>query len=301
MAEVKYSWPKNHNSRLIGKRIDRLDGLVKSTGTAKYTYDVNLPKQLIVRALGCPHAHCRVISVDTSAAEKVPGVVLVHFIKAPKPGDDPVEVQADGTLLVAVAAETDAAAAEGVSKLNVKYEMLEAFVDDHDLEAAESKKRTKRAGGGIELDEALGEPGDDEDEEEWEEKTIQSLFDQSKYVVQGNYGIDAITHCCLEPHGATVRWEGDKLKVHLSTQNVSQTDDGFAGALNVTADDVDVTCEYIGGGFGSKFQPNYWGIAAAEISKKAGRPVKFMLSRDQELKIAGNRPSGFIDVKDRCG
>lgn len=206
-------------------------------------------------------------------------------------------MRADGTLLVAVAAETDAAAAEGVSKLNVKYEMLEPFVDDHDLEAAESKKRTKRAGGGIELDEALGEPGDDEDEEEWEEKTIQSLFDQAKYVVQGNYGIDAITHCCLEPHGATVRWEGDKLKVHLSTQNVSGTDDGFAGALNVTADDVDVTCEYIGGGFGSKFQPNYWGIAAAEISKKAGRPVKFMLSRDQELKIAGNRPSGFIDVK----
>lgn len=297
MAEVNYSWPKNHKARLIGKRISRLDGMEKSTGTAKYTYDVNLPKQLIVRALGCPHAHCRVISVDSSAAEKVPGVVYVHTIKAPKPGDDPVEIRADGTLLVAVAAETEAAAAEGVSKLNVKYELLDTFVADHDLEAAEAAKRTKRAGGGIELDEALGEPGDDEDEEEWEEKTIQSLFDNSKYVVQGNYGIDVITHCCLEPHGATLAWEGNKLKVHLSTQNVSRTDDGFAGALNVTADDVDVTCDYIGGGFGSKFQPNYWGIAAAEIAQKTGRPVKFMLSRDQELKIAGNRPSGFIDVK----
>ena len=82
--------------------------------------------------------------------------------------------------------------------------MLEPFVADHDLEAAEAKKRTKQAGGGIELDEALGEPGDDDDEEEWEEKTIQSLFDQSKYVVEGNYGIDAITHCCLEPHGSTL-------------------------------------------------------------------------------------------------
>ena len=83
----------------------------------------------------------------------------------------------------------------------------------------------------------------------------------------------------------------------MSTQNVSQTDDGFAGALNLTADDVDVHCEYIGGGFGSKFQPNYWGIAAAEISKLTGRPVKFMLSREQELKIGGNRPSAFIKVK----
>ncbi len=297
MAEVNYSWPSNHKARLIGKRVDRLDGMEKSQGTAKYTYDVNLPKQLIVRALGCPHAHCRVISVDASDAEKVPGVVLVHWVKAPGPGQDPVEIQADGTLLVAVAAESEAAAAEGVSKLKVEYEMLEPFVADYDLDAAEAKKRTKKAGGGIELDEALGEPGDDDDEEEWEEKTIQKLFEQSEHVVEGRYGIDVITHCCLEPHGTTLRWEGDRLIAHLSTQNVSRTDDGFADALNITADEVDVTCEYIGGGFGSKFQPNYWGIAAAEIAKKTGRPVKFMLSRDQELKIAGNRPSGFIDVK----
>jgi xanthine dehydrogenase YagR molybdenum-binding subunit len=297
MAEVTYNWPDNHKARLIGKRVDRLDGMEKSTGVAKYTYDVNLPKQLIVHALGCPHAHCRVLSVDTSATEKVPGVVLVHYIKAPKPGDQPVEIEADGTLLVAVAAESEAAAAEGVSKLKVEYELLDAFVADHDLDAAETAGRTKRAGGGIELDEALGEPGDDDDEEEWEEAQLQKLFEQSEYVVEADYGIDAITHCCLEPHGATLHWEGNKLKVYLSTQNVSMTDDGFADGLGITADDVDVICQYIGGGFGSKFAPDYWGIAAAEIAKKTGRPVKFMLSRDQELKIGGNRPSGFIHVK----
>ncbi len=115
--------------------------------------------------------------------------------------------------------------------------------------------------------------------------------------MEGFYGIDAITHCCLEPHGSTLQWKDNKLDVYLSTQNVSMTDDGFAGALQITADDVDVQCEYIGGGFGSKFQPNYWGIAAAEIAKATGRPVKFMLQRDQELKIGGNRPSGFIKVR----
>lgn len=297
MAEVNYSWPENHKARLIGKRVSRLDGLEKSTGTAKYTYDINLPKQLIVRALGCPHAHCRVISVDATAAEKVPGVVMVHLMNAPQPGGDPVEIRADGTLIAAVAAESEAAAAEGVSRLNVKYEMLDVFVDDQDVDAAEQRQRTKRAGGGIELDEALGEPGDDDDEEEWENKTIQRLFDQSAYVVEGNYGIDCITHCCLEPHGSTLHWEGNRLKVNLSTQNVSRTDDGFADALKITADEVDVHCDYIGGGFGSKFKPDYWGIAAAEIAKKTGRPVKFLLTRDQELKIGGNRPSGFVDVK----
>ena len=297
MPDTQYNWPASHEAKLVGKRVERLDGMEKSTGAAKYTYDVNLDKQLIVRALGCPHAHCRVVKVDTTAAEKVPGVVLVHMLKAPGAGDDPVEIQAVGTLLVAVAGETEAAAAEGVSKLNVTYEKLDVFADDTDLVAAEANNRTKAAGGGIELDESLGEPGDDEDEEEWEQGVIDGLFAKSKYVVEGEYGIDAITHCCLEPHGATLRWEGDKLKVNLSTQNVSRTDDGFAGSLNITADDVDVECEYIGGGFGSKFAPDYWGVAAAEIAKKTGRPVKFMLSRDQELKIGGNRPSGYLKVK----
>ncbi len=297
MAEVKYSWPENHKSRLIGKRISRVDGLEKSTGAAKFTYDINLPNQLIVRALGCPHSHCRVISVDASETKKVPGVVHVHLINAPEPGRDPIEIETDGQLLVAVAAETEAAAAEGVAKLKVKYEMLDVFVDDSNLEAAEAKGRTKKAGGNIELDTELGEPGDNEDEEAWEKKTLQRLFEQSKYVVEGVYGIDAITHCCLEPHGTTLHWEGNRLKAHLSTQNVSQSDDGFAGGLELTADDVDVHCDYMGGGFGSKFKPDYWGIAAAQISKATGRPVKFLLSREQELKIGGNRPSGFIKVK----
>lgn len=297
MPDTKYNWPANQQAKLIGKRISRLDGLEKSAGTAKYTYDVNLKNQLIVRALGCPHAHCKVVSVDSTETEKVPGVALVHLIKAPEPGGEAVEIQAAGTLIAAVAGETEAAAAEGVAKLKVKYDLMDVFVEDSNLDAAEAVSRTKPAGEAIELDEELGEPGDDEDEEEWEEKQLDALFDASDFVIEGEYGIDAITHCCLEPHGSTLSWDGSRLIAYLSTQNVSGTDDGFAGALDITADEVDVYCEYIGGGFGSKFQPNYWGKAAAEIAKKAGRPVKFLLTRDQELKIGGNRPSGHIKVR----
>lgn len=296
MADPTYNWPAANKASLIGKRIKRLDGPEKTTGAAKYTYDVNLPKQLIVQALGCPHAHCKVVSVDVAEAMKVPGVVHVHLLRAPKKdGDAPTEIRTQGELIAAVAAETEGAAREGVEKLNVKYEMLDVFVQDQNLEAAEAAGRTKRAGGKIELE---AEPDDDvEDEEAFEEAELQRLLNESKFVVEGFYGIDAITHCCLEPHGSTLQWKGDKLDVYLSTQNVSRTDDGFADALEITADDVDVTCEYIGGGFGSKFKPDYWSIAAAEISKATGRPVKFMLDRDQELKIAGNRPSGFLQVR----
>jgi xanthine dehydrogenase YagR molybdenum-binding subunit len=299
MAEVNYSWPTSEQAKLIGKSHNRMDGIAKASGAAKYTYDVNLPKQLIVRALGCPHAHCRVNSVDTSEAEKVPGVVLVHLIRAPQRSEQgeagaPVEIRAQGELIAAVAAESEAAAAEGLSKLKVDYELLDVFVAADDLEAAEKAGRTKAVGAQAELEK---EPGDDEDEAAFEEKEIQRLFSESAHVVEGYYGIDTITHCCLEPHGSTVRWNDNKLDAYLSTQNVSGTDEGFADALKVTAGDVSVHCEYIGGGFGSKFSPGYWGVAAAEIAKKTGRPVKFMLSRDQELKIGGNRPSGYIKVR----
>lgn len=294
MAE--YNWPTRADAAVIGKDHDRLEGLVKATGKAKYTYDVNLPNQLIAVGLGCPHAHCKIKKLDVSGAEKTPGVVHVHILDHAKPDEDGnlPEINWQGELLAIVAAESEGAAREGVKQIKLEVEELDVFVDAEDLEAAEAAGRTSRGGGKVEL---ANEPDEDEDEEEFEAKEIARLFDAAAHVVEGYYGIDAITHCCLEPHGSTVHWKDGKLEAYLSTQNVSGTDDGFATPLNLTADDVHVQCEHIGGGFGSKFAPDYWGIAAAQISQSTGRPVKLMLDRDQELKLAGNRPSGYIKAK----
>lgn len=288
---AQYSWPSRAATTVIGKEYDRLDGMAKATGAAKYTYDVNLKNQLIAAALGCPHAHCKITKLDVSAAEKTPGVVAVHIFGHAAVGS---EIQWEGELLAVVAAESEAAARAGVAAIKLEFDKLVVFTDDEDLEAAKKAGRTGKGGGKTELER---EPGDDDDEDEFIEKEIARLFKESKHVVEGYYGIDAITHCCLEPHGSTVEWNGDKLLAYLSTQNVSGTDEGFARDLNLTSDDVEVRCDYIGGGFGSKFAPDYWAVAAAKISKDTGRPVKFLLSRDQELKIAGNRPSGYIKVK----
>jgi len=292
-AEIKgpYSWPSRKTSSVIGKSFERTDGLVKATGAAKYTYDINLPKQLIARALGSPSAHCRIQSIDTTAAEKVKGVVDVHILPHAEPDS---EINWQGELLVIVSAETEGAAAEGVDALVVEYEQLDVFTSDWDLDGATAAGRTRKGGGKAETEK---EPEDDEDEDTFIDEELTRQFDACKHVIQGHYGIDTITHCCLEPHGSTVQWNDGKLKAYLSTQNVSGTDDGFANDLGISADNVDVECQFIGGGFGSKFAADYWGTAAARISKKTGRPVKLMLSRDQELKIAGNRPSGYIDVK----
>ena len=204
------------------------------------------------------------------------------------------EIEWQGELLAVVAAENEGAAREGIAAIKVDYEMLDVFVTDEDLKAAEAAGRTSKGGGKTQT---VKEPGDNDNEEEFVAKEIDRLLKESAFTVEGYYGIDAITHCCLEPHGSTVMWEGDKLIAYLSTQNVSGTDEGFANDLKIAATDVEVKCDYIGGGFGSKFAPDYWGMAAARISKATGRPVKFMLDRDQEQKIAGNRPSGYIKVR----
>jgi xanthine dehydrogenase YagR molybdenum-binding subunit len=286
MAE--YSWPTKEKATAIGKRVKRVDGMAKSTGAAKYTYDVNLKNQLIAKGLGCPHAACIIKSIDVAPALKVPGVVHAEPLK--KSGD---RIDYQGDILVVVAAETEGAAREGVAAIKVEYDPQPVFVQEHDLAAAKAAGRAT-AGGGLVKTER--DPGAGETEAEFDAKELERLLKEAEYVIEAQYGIDAITHCCLEPHGSTVEWNGGKLTVYLSTQSVSQTAGGFT-SVGAAASDTEIRCDYIGGGFGSKFQPGFWSLAAAKISKETGRPVKFLLDRDIELKIAGNRPSAYIKVR----
>ena len=296
MAEVTYSWPAKGETKLIGTRVNRLDGLAKATGAAKYTYDINLKNQLIAKGVGCPHGHCKITTLSADPAKKVAGVVHAELLH--NAGD---EIEWEGELLAVVAAESEGAAAEGAKAIidALKYEALDVYVDEENLEAAKAAGRTSSGGGASKTEK---EPGDDDDEKEFTAKEIERLLKESEHTVEGYYGIDAITHCCLEPHGSTVEWQDNKLTAHLSTQNVSGTDDQFAqgltmGGVATSAEDVTVHCDYIGGGFGSKFAADVWGIAAARIAKATGRPVKFMLDRDQELKLGGSRPSGYMKVR----
>lgn len=284
---VEYVWPSREQSSVLGKSFDKVDAPAKCTGAAKYSYDINPDRVLIARVLGCPLAHCKVKGIDTSAAEKVKGVVAVRLMK--KPGD---EIQWEGDPVAAVAGETEGAVAEGLKAIKLDLEALDVFVDDSNLEAAEAAKRTSKSGGKVVL---KNEPEDDA--KDFEDKELARLFKEADAVVEGRYGVAAITHMCLEPHGSTAEWRDGKLTVHLSTQNVSGTAGQFNKPLEITADDVTVHCDYIGGGFGSKFAVDRWDVVAAQLSKELNRPVKLMLDRDLELKNGGSRPSGFADVK----
>src|SRR3984893_1798207 len=124
-------------------------------------------------------------------------------------------------------------------------------------------------------------------------------FSDAEVVSEGLYGVPVITHCCLESHGSISEWtDADHLFTHISTQNVSGIPGQMAEPLKMPATNIRVQQDHVGGGFGSKFSPDRWGIFTAEISRKAdGKPVRIMLERDTELKVAGARPSAYARVK----
>ncbi len=273
MAKCKYDWPDGSQRKLIGKRITRLDGPAKVSGRAKYTYDINRPGMLFGKILRCPYAHAKITAIDTTAAEKLPGVKAVRVIKGVG-----TEIQWAGDEVVGVAAVSEEIAEDAIHKIKVEYDRLPHLVNEEDLSQASG--HTKPA-----VEQKSGDP----------EKAFQ---DSDVVISEGTYGLPVITHCCLETHGNVVEWtDPQSLKVWCSTQNVSGMPPQFAEVLGIPASNVQVICEYIGGGFGSKFSPDRWGIEAARLAKDAGKPLKVMLERDAELKVAGARPSGFAKIR----
>jgi len=274
----KYDWPPAEKRSLIGKRIDRLEGSAKVTGAAHYAYDIHRPGMLVAKLLVSPHAHARVKSIDTSAAEKLPGVRAVKVISPPG-----TEVQWEGTEIAAVAADTEQLARDGVRALRVEYEILPHLVKEEDLNKAAGM--TKPA-----LEQTSGNPD--------------QAFATADVVHEGYYGLPTVTHCCQEAHGQVVEWEGDKCTFYATTQALSRIGGDLAKELSaapgfgtVKPSQVRVLCEHMGGGFGSKFGHERWGVVCAQLAKQLGKPVKLMLDRDQELLMAGARPSDFAKVK----
>ncbi len=267
-----YTWPPMDKRRVMGKATKRLDGPMKSSGRAKYASDYKQDGLLYGALLTSPHAHARVTSIDTSEAEKLQGVTAVRTIASAG-----TELMWQGQEVASVAAETEEIAKTATRKIKVQYEVLPHLVREDSL--AKAGARAKPAGETVK-----GDP--------------HKAFQEADAVVEQHYGIPVITHCCLESHGNAVEWKGDHVNLYPSTQNVSGIGGDLSNNLKIPAPNVHVQMQYIGGGFGSKFAADLWGLEAARLSKASGgRPVKLFLDRATELMIAGNRPSGFANVK----
>jgi xanthine dehydrogenase YagR molybdenum-binding subunit len=261
-------WPPKEQLKLIGTRIDRVDGPAKSSGAAKYSLDINRPGLLYGKILGASIAAGTLKSLDTKAAEALSGVRAIHVMTEPgKP------INWAGQEIVALAADTEEIATEALRLIKAEYERSQPNVDDTDPQKVEGNPRTRTEG-----DAAAG-------------------FAQAAATVSGRYGVSVITHCCLEPHGQVSEFRDGELHVWPSTQAVSGYANQLVKPAGLEANKIHIDCQYMGGGFGSKFGADAWGVACVELAKKAKKPVKMLLDRDLELMIAGNRPSAYADVK----
>src|SRR5260370_36800777 len=124
---MDYKWPNPEQRSLIGKRISRVDGPVKVSGKAKYTYDLHPAGMLYGKVVRSAHAHCKITSIDTSAAEAVPGVKAVHIVQGPGS-----EISWAGDDLVVIAAVDEPTANDAARLVKVVYEPLPHWVNDFD-------------------------------------------------------------------------------------------------------------------------------------------------------------------------
>ena len=273
-----YKWPDPNTRPLLGKRVNRVDGPAKASGRAKYTYDIVRPGMAYAHSVKCPHAHAKVTSIDTSAAEKMPGVLGVVVVNGPGK-----EIFWAGTDVVAVAAVDEPTARDAVRAIKVEYQPIEHRVIDIDepkLEEAQKSEWYK-----VPEKVTKGDPA--------------GAFQQAEVIHEGYYGSPVITHCCLESHGSIAEFpDPDHLLLHISTQNVPGIGEQVAKAIDMPAANVRVQQQHVGGGFGSKLGLDPWGVATSQLSKKiGGKPVKMMLDRKPELETAGCRPSAYAHVK----
>lgn len=270
------AWGDLSKLRILGKRNPRPDGPAKVSGKAKYASDIVLPGMCYGRFLGSPHAAATITAIDTGPAERMPGVKAVLRLKNPND-----QVFYHGEPVAALAAVTPEIAEDAIRAIRVTYQTRPFVVN--------FKKAAEPTAPKVRGDSNVVQPGE---QRRGSPQQLQAAFDSADGVVEGTFEAQTRLHCCLETHGHTVKWDGDQLTVWSSTQFITGVK-GEMGNIAGGAEKVRVICEYMGGGFGSKFGAGPEGSAAARLAKAANAPVKFMLTRADE-QLANFRGPGVL-------
>ena len=314
--------PLAPNDRLtaIGKPTPRLDGRLKVTGAARYTADVRLPGMLFARIVRSTSPHARLRNIDTSAAERVPGVRAVHVVdhllgsatlRDPKQelaSKFPV-VRYVGQPIAAVAATTQAVADEAARLVRVEYEALPFVVDLEEARkpgaplvfpaAADAAGSAGGGGGpaGVPQTGNVRGPARSGPHGSQGVGDVEKGLAEADVVVEASYRTQVQTHSAIEPHGVVADWGADGLTVYASTQGTSTVRDELAEVLELPKAKIRVVTEHMGGGFGAKFGAGNYGVLAARLSQKAKAPVRLVLDRREEHESVGNRPSSVARIR----
>lgn len=267
------SWAQDADLALVGRPTPRHDGLARAAGRVRYTVDVRLAGMLHAAVLRSLVAHGRVRSLDLGAALGTPGVraaigpesELSLTTRTPILAAEPAYA---GQPIAAVAADTPEAAAAGVLALAPDIEVLPHVVDPR--EALERQSFT--------ADPTDVARGDAESRLATADVTIELVLETP-----------AQLQSALEPHAAVASWDGDLLTVWVSTQGMFSAREELARAFGLRTDDVRVVTGFVGGGFGAKQGAGFEALAAAELSRLTGRPVRLVNDRHAEQLDGGRR------------
>jgi nicotinate dehydrogenase subunit B len=245
---------------VVGQPVTRRDALEKVTGKAKYAADIRLPGMLCAAILRPPAHGARRTSVDTSAAEQLPGVLVVT----------------EGDLVAALHEHPDVAA-QALNALKAEYdeppaEVTDKTIFDHLMQAA-PEGRTIVSGGDLKRGEEL-----------------------AATVIETTYLNSYVAHAPMEPHAALAAVQGDKLTVWASTQNPFGAKDEIAQRAGWDPAKVRVVTPFVGGGFGGKTN-NQQAAEAAILAKKTGKPVQVAWSRSEEFFYDAFRPAALVKIR----
>jgi xanthine dehydrogenase YagR molybdenum-binding subunit len=280
-----------HKHGLIGTPVSRLDGPLKVAGAARFAAEVRLDGMVYTALVYATIPRGRIVALDTAAAQAAPGVVAVMthtnaprmkqpapFGSAPGavgPSDLPImqddRIHWNGQPIAAVLAHTQEQADHARSLIRVTYAAEPSITSFADAKAAGPQP-------GLFMGEPLhNEIGDAE-----------AQLASAAHKVDHVYCTPRHNHNPIEPHAATIVWEGDGLTIHDSSQMVTATASTVAGVFDLQPEQVRVISPYVGGGFGCKGLWDHQVIGAA-AAKMIGRPVRITLSREGVYRVVGGR------------
>jgi CO/xanthine dehydrogenase Mo-binding subunit len=273
----------------VGRSAPRRDAHEKLRGQAQFVGDMLVPRMLHGKVVRSPIAHGRIVSIDTSAAEKIPGVVCVltgadlcdidpyygHAIK-----DRPIlaidKVRFHGEQVAAVAAETLAAAAAAVEGIVVDYDELPVVGDVETATAPDAPLVTDREivpGLFHGLGELPPRDGNTCYRYRLDKGEIESVFARADVVVEGEYTFPAVYQYAMETHTVIAEYQGDEITLWATCQHPFLVRAEIADLFRVPVANVRIQVPYLGGGFGSKSYTKMEPLTVA-LARKAGRPVK---------------------------
>jgi len=306
--------------RYVGTRPVRHDGLDKVTGRAAYGADFSLPGMLHGVVLRSPHAHARIVSIETTAAEAMPGVKAViagrdippNSAKLMLGGEAAIDLHDMGDNLLAhdkvlyhghavaaVAATSVDIAREAASRIKVVYEKLKPVCSiDQAISPGAPILHANLVMQGRPKSEAKG-PTNIAGRMELGRGDVDKGFADADVIVEREFRTATVHQGYIEPHACVARWGQDgRAVVWCSTQGPFVVRDASAAILGMDAANVKVIASEIGGGFGGKIVV-YLEPLAILLSRKANRPVKMVMTRDEVFRASG--PTSATKVKMKLG